>query len=98
MELVNVSKASVYFRHGCWNHRYAKVYDNGQREYGTITGFSTAKEATESFNKYLTEYREKVEQLKENAIKEQQDYYDEDIEEITDSEEDYDDGGIEDEE
>ncbi len=82
MESRSASKASVYFRHGCWNHRYAKVYDNGQKEYGSITGFETEKEANESFWKYLDEYRAKLKELQENAEALQQSYYDEDDEDI----------------
>lgn len=98
MESRKASKASVYFRHGCWNHRYAKVYDNGQKEYGSITGFETEEEANTSFWKYLDEYRAKLEELRQNAEMLQQSYYDEDIDDIGSFEEDddYDEGGNED--
>ena len=59
----DVTTASVYFRHGSWNHRYAKINDNGQKEYGSITGFKTLEEARESFWKYLNEYRKKLREL-----------------------------------
>lgn len=98
MESRKATKASVYFRHGCWNHRYAKIYDNGQKEYGSVTGFDTEEEANESFWKYLDEYRSKLKELQENAEALQQSYYDEDLDDLEDySEEDYDEGGEEDE-
>lgn len=98
MESRKATKASVYFRHGSWNHRYAKIYDNGQKEYGSITGFDTEEEANESFWKYLDEYRSKLKELQENAEALQQSYYDEDLDDIEDyTEEDYDEGGEDDE-
>ncbi len=96
MEARKATKTSVYFRHGCWNHRYAKIYDNGQKEYGSITGFDTEEEANDSFWKYLDEYRAKLKELQENAEALQQSFYDEDIEDY--SEEDYEEGGEEDDE
>lgn len=99
MESRKASKASVYFRHGCWNHRYAKVYDNGQKEYGSITGFETEEEANKSFWKYLDDYRAKLEELRENAEMLQQSYYDEDLDDMEEwDENDFDDGGIDDDE
>lgn len=88
METRKASKASVYFRHDSWNHRYAKIHDNGQKEYGSITGFETEEEATESFWKYLNDYRKKLEDLTLNAETLQQSYYDEEDEIIFLDEED----------
>ena len=93
MEIRKATKASVYFRHGCWNHRYVKIYDNGQKEYGAMTGFDTEEEANKSFWNYLDEYREKLKELEENTESLQQSYYDEDLDELEYSEEEYDDGG-----
>lgn len=77
MAIKKVSSASVYYRHDCWNHRYAKVCDNGRKEYGSISGFDDEVSATESFWKYLNEYREKLEEIKESQKKLQQELYDE---------------------
>ncbi len=59
----DVTTASVYFRHESWNHRYAKINDNGQKEYGSITGFKTLEDARESFWKYLNEYKKRLREL-----------------------------------
>lgn len=52
-------KAGVYFRHDCWNHRYVKIRDDGRKEYGTKTGFSSNEEATLSYWNLLEEYNKK---------------------------------------
>lgn len=86
-----ISKASVYFRHGSWNHRYAKVYENGQMEYGTISGFEDETSAMKSFWEYLSNYRNKLKEIKDQQTKLQQSNYDEDLENFNmDSDEEFD--------
>lgn len=78
MEIVIKSKASVYFRHNSWCHRYAKMGSDGKREFGSITGFETEDDAKQSFLEYLHNYNAKVEELNNKKVKELNDNYDED--------------------
>lgn len=79
MTVKKVSSASVYYRHGCWNHRYVKMDEDGRKEYGTMSDFEDEKSATESFWKYLQEYRKRENELRERTINLQQELYDEEV-------------------
>lgn len=72
------SKANVYFRHDCWNHRYVKIREDGSKEYGTITGFDSFDSANESFWDYLDDYYSKNEEL--NRIEDSKEELGDDIE------------------
>lgn len=72
------SKANVYFRHDCWNHRYAKIREDGSKEYGTITGFESFDSANESFWKYLDDYN--VKNIKLNNVEAKKEKIGDDIE------------------